>query len=70
MEDTNDEEQLMSTTTGPRATAHDLAVKASDFAEKVEDKVADATSEAASKAASLASDAAHAATPYVERAGE
>jgi hypothetical protein len=55
----------MSTTTGPRSAAHDLAVKATDFAELVADKVADVTSDAASKAASLASEAAHAATPYV-----
>ena len=66
----NNEELLMSTSTGPRTTAHDLAVKATDFAEKVVDQVADATSDAASKAASLAGEAAHAATPYVEKAGE
>ena len=60
----------MSRSTGPRSAAQDFAAKAGEIAELVADKVADATSEAASKAAHLAGGAAHAATPYVEKAGE
>ena len=64
----NVKEQLMSTTT-PRSAAHDFAAKATEIAEKVAHNVADVASDTASKAAALAGEAAHAATPYVEKAG-